>query len=241
LSATPNGSYTFNQWTGDVGGVANIYASSTTITISANTVVTATFSSPTQYTVQALNNNGGVVVYLNGNGSGQPFSLAGGTYSLSAVASSGYSFTQWTGDVGGVANVYASSTTITISANTVVQANFAAVSVSDQSVYGTVSSGYRLRNDGVALFATNGNYTDISGEWLTSGNVGDFEVLASNKTGDSVSGQFDTWLGLSTTRTWTLSAPINQFRSAQFTISIRNAATQTVLDSATIYLEGDNT
>ena len=125
-NAAPSGQ-TFDKWTGDVGGVANVNNASTTFTMgSANATVTATYKAlpPTTYTLTVN----------NGTGSGSY--TAGTSVPISAdAAPSGQTFDKWTGDVGGVANVNNASTTFTMgSANATVTATYKALPPTNYTV-----------------------------------------------------------------------------------------------------------
>jgi len=104
----------FDQWTGDTSGIANADASSTTLTMpAAATEVTATYVN-----IYALTVNSGT---------------GDGTYEASTVvnitadtAASGYTFNEWTGDTSGIADVEATSTTVTMpSADVEITASYA--------------------------------------------------------------------------------------------------------------------
>ena len=103
-AAAPDGQE-FDQWTGDVAGVANVDASSTTITMpAADATLTATYRAR-QY---SLTVNSGT-----GTG-GYP---AGATVNIvAAAAPAGQEFDRWIGDVANVASITAASTTIAMPA-----------------------------------------------------------------------------------------------------------------------------
>jgi len=122
LTAIPTSGYRFAKWTGAVSTIANPNAASTTITMSGNYSIRATFeqAEATFYTL---------TVGVAGSGSttptaGQHTYGAGAVVSISATPSGGYHFVNWTGNVGSVANVNAASTTITMNGNYSITANF---------------------------------------------------------------------------------------------------------------------
>jgi hypothetical protein len=119
LVATPNSGYCFVNWTGDVSTIANVNNASTTITMNGAYNITANFVAKYSLTIGA--GTGGTV---STPGLGTFTYCPGSVVNLVAVASSGYTFTSWTGNVGTVANTSASSTTITMSASYTIQANF---------------------------------------------------------------------------------------------------------------------
>lgn len=116
--------------------------------------------------------------------------------------------------------------------------NQSAVNNSLEGEGGTATATYRLRNDGVALATNNfGVLTVISGEWLVSGTVSQFEVYATwSGTGGTVGGTTDSWISLDTTRDWTLTVTSDVIVRT-LDIQIRLASTLVVLDTATISFE----
>jgi hypothetical protein len=110
IQATVPAGLGFNAWTGDVVGIADVYAASTTVTLSATATVTATFVRRFTLTVN------------DGTGSGSYNS--GSVVPIQATVLAGFRFNAWTGDVAGVADVYAASTTVTLGANATVTATF---------------------------------------------------------------------------------------------------------------------
>lgn len=115
------------------------------------------------------------------------------------------------------------------------------VRISDQTSDHTVASpatataGYRLMNTGAAQKRVTGSYAAISNEWMVTGAVADYECRATLNSGDTPTGTLATWLALSTTRTWELSTS-SGLLTCNLTIEIRDAATTTVLDSASVTL-----
>jgi len=121
LIASPYNGYLFTGWTGDVGAITDTSAASTTIYMDANYSVTANFERipPDMYEL-TINSTGGGSVITPGEGI---FSYENGEIvSLQAQANEGYEFTGWTGDA--VANSGVLSTTLIITANMSVTANF---------------------------------------------------------------------------------------------------------------------
>jgi hypothetical protein len=124
LVAVPDTSnhYHFAGWTGDVGTVADVNAAATNITMDNNYCVKANFElDPGWYTLTIFHTGGGSVTipgegtYVYGNSTVVP---------LVAVPDTGYQLTQWTGDVGTIADVNAPSTNITMNGNYSISANF---------------------------------------------------------------------------------------------------------------------
>lgn len=90
--------------------------------------------------------------------------------------------------------------------------------------------------------ATSGSF---AGEWLLSGNPGDYEVRFTQLNGFaffSGSGSFNTWLTLdngSDTSYVIQNSATQSDNFEELTVQIRDVATQTIQDTATIYLESN--
>jgi hypothetical protein len=119
LVATPVTGYTFVDWTGNVGTIANVNAPSTTITMNGDYSITANFMPVYDLTISVT---AGGSVTVPGEGT---FTYDGGTVAnLVATANNGYYFVNWTGDVDTIADVSAPTTTVTMNDNYSVTANF---------------------------------------------------------------------------------------------------------------------
>lgn len=119
----------------------------------------------------------------------------------------------------------------------------ASVSISNQSIssIGGSGAGYRLNTSGDAQQDQgSGVYSNISGEWLVSGAASDYEVRATETSGTVSTGTIGVWQALSSTRTWTVAASIGLEKTCVLSVSIRDAATSTVQDTASITLYHDN-
>jgi M6 family metalloprotease-like protein len=120
LTASPGAGYGFSNWSGDVSGITN----PATVTMSADKSVTANFVQTCfSLTVGANPVSGGSIganPSPNCPGDATKYST-GTTVTLTATANSGYSFSSWSGDASGADN----PTTVTMSANRTVTANFA--------------------------------------------------------------------------------------------------------------------
>ena len=111
LTAVPNNGYTFSSWSG--GWTTN----PRTITITGNTSVTANFAAiPYTLTTSAIPSGGGSVTLSPS----QATYTFGQQVTLTANPNTGYSFGSWSGGASGTTN----PTTITITGNTSVTANF---------------------------------------------------------------------------------------------------------------------
>lgn len=103
------------------------------------------------------------------------------------------------------------------------------------------AAGYRLNSSGAAQKdAGAGSYSSISGEWMLTGAAADYECRFHEISGTVSTGTVDTWQALSSTRTWTVTASIGTEKTCTGTVSIRDAVTLDVLDTATITLTCEN-
>lgn len=103
------------------------------------------------------------------------------------------------------------------------------------------AAGYRLNSSGAAQKdAGVGSYSDISGEWMLSGAAADYESRFTETSGTVSTGSVGTWQALSSSRTWTVVTGVGTTKTCTGTISIRDAATLDVLDTASITLTCEN-
>ena len=123
LVATPDASYRFVNWTGNVSTVADVYAATTTITMNGNYSITANFLAI--YDLSINSTDGGSVTEP---GEGVRTYDEGTVVGLIAEADACYEFVTWTGDVGTIVDIYAASTNITMDAAKNVTANFVLLS-----------------------------------------------------------------------------------------------------------------
>jgi hypothetical protein len=124
LTASPASGYQFTRWQGGATGTAN----PATVTMNANTNVTAIFTPTTsQYTLTvAISPSGGGSVAKSPD---QAQYGAGTVVTLTANPATGYQFTRWEGGATGTAN----PATVTMNANTNVTAVFTAMALIDLS------------------------------------------------------------------------------------------------------------
>jgi len=119
LVATPDEGYRFDEWTGDVGTVADVYSATTTITMNGDYSVTAEFVR--QYDLNISSTTGGSVITPDEG----TFPYDTGTVvDLVAVADEGYQFTGWTGDIGEIDDPASAATAITVDGEYSIIANF---------------------------------------------------------------------------------------------------------------------
>ena len=105
ISAVANGDAyeVFDVWTGDVAYITNVNNVTTNVTMPAgNVTVTATFTIPTLYTLMVSNGTG------DGN---YPETTI---VPITASVPLGYSFREWSGDIGYLDNPYSATTNVTM-------------------------------------------------------------------------------------------------------------------------------
>jgi len=123
LVVTPDEGYRFDEWTGEVGTIADVHAATTTITMNGDYSVTAEFVKT--YDLTTSSTAGGSV----SNPGEDTYTYDEGTVvDLVATPNAGYRFDEWTGDVGDVADVHAATITITMNGDYSVTANFCELS-----------------------------------------------------------------------------------------------------------------
>jgi len=142
LVATAEEGYYFVDWSGDVGTIANVNGYTTTITMMEDYSITANFElvPPEQFVLTTSSTAGGSVT--NPGEESSPYN-EGTVVDLVAEAEDCYEFVEWTGDVDTIADVYSTSTNITMDADKNVTANFALLSYDltiDSTDGGEVSS-----------------------------------------------------------------------------------------------------
>jgi uncharacterized repeat protein (TIGR02543 family) len=122
LVATPDAGYQFVNWTGNVGTIANVNATTTTITMNGDYSITPNFVAVTVYNLTIASTAGGSVT-TPGEGN---FTYNEGTVvNLVAEAEEGYQFVNWIGDVATITAVNNATTTITMNGDYTITANFA--------------------------------------------------------------------------------------------------------------------
>lgn len=114
--------------------------------------------------------------------------------------------------------------------------------ISATSGGGTVTATFTLDSAGVASGATSPGGTGggtYSGEWMLVGPSSAYEARFTITSGALSTGTAGTWLNLGTSRAWTVTRNTVGTSTCQGTVEIRDAATLTVLATATITLEAD--
>ena len=120
LVAEAEDCYEFVEWSGDVDTIADVYSASTNITMDADKNVTANFA-VLSYDLTIDSTDGGEV---SSPGEGTFPYNCGIDIPLVAAADPGYHFVEWTGDISTIDDVDAAETTITMSGNYSITANF---------------------------------------------------------------------------------------------------------------------
>ncbi len=119
LAAEADEGYHFVNWTGDAGDIANVGDATTTITVESDCSITANFVAA--YYLTSSSTEGGSVTVP---GEGTFRYGEGAVVNLVATPDDGYQFLNWTGEVDDVANVNDATTSITISRDCSITANF---------------------------------------------------------------------------------------------------------------------
>ena len=152
LVATPDAGHRFVSWTGDVSTIGNIESASTTITVNRNCSITARFEHipPEQFDLTTSSTTGGSVAAPGGG----TFTYDAGTVvNLVAAPATGYQFVSWTGDVGTIDDASALSTTITVSGDCRITANFEPIPVVRCNLTITSSSWGSVTSPGMGTFS----------------------------------------------------------------------------------------
>jgi hypothetical protein len=153
LVATPTSGYRFGNWTGNVGTIANVNAATTTIRINGDYSISANFVR--QYTLTNTSTAGGSIT---APGEGIFTYDAGTVVNLVATPASGYRFVNWTGNVGTINSTNAASTTIAMTGNYSITANFEAIAPGvpppvQYSLIVSPSAGGSVTSPGAGAFA----------------------------------------------------------------------------------------
>ena len=176
LVASPISGYRFVNWTGGVDTIDNPNGASTFIIMNGNYAVTANFVAV--YDLTTSSTEGGSVTEP-GEGA---FAYDEGTeVDLVAEAEEGYRFVEWAGDVGTIADVYASETTITING--------------DYSITAELEEVLQLYPTATTQIAT--NITTSSTRLNMSYTVGDFsrvQVCFAYKKSTDSAWSYTTWM-----------------------------------------------
>ena len=120
ISATPSTGYTFSNWTQSGNGIFNTTLPSTILNVDNNQSIHANFT-PINYELNISASTGGSVSSFP-TGTNQPFNSL---VSITATPNNGFYFTGWTGD--NIGDLNSTSTTIRISGDHSIHANFAEI------------------------------------------------------------------------------------------------------------------
>ena len=146
LSVKPDDGYRFVRWTGDVGTIGNVNRGSTTIKMGGDYSITAEFEKTPVYHLTVSVTGGGQVTIP---GKGVFIYNDGKVVKLEAHEDIGWGFVSWTGDVGTIADVDATSTNITMHGNYSITANFeeeAPVTITDTGLEAAIRAARHITN-----------------------------------------------------------------------------------------------
>lgn len=152
LVAMPASGYRFVRWTGDVGTVADVTSSSTTVTMEGNYSIRAEFQAipPALYNLVTFSTGGG---WVTTPGEGSYTYAAGTVVSLVATPAGGYRFVRWTGNIATIGNPNLASTTITMQGNYSITAEFEAIPTTQYSLTVYVGAGGVVVTPGPGTFS----------------------------------------------------------------------------------------
>jgi alpha-tubulin suppressor-like RCC1 family protein len=160
LVATPDPSYQFVSWTGNVSTIGDVDNATTTIVMNDAYFIIANFVKQ-QYGLTTTSTAGGLIT-MPGEGT---FVWDGGTVvNLVAKAEEGYKFVTWTGNVSTIKDLNAAQTTITMNGSYSITANF-------ESKYTPMVAGGSLHTvglkvDGTVVAAGYNEYAEcVVGDW----------------------------------------------------------------------------
>jgi hypothetical protein len=136
LVAEAEEGYRLVNWTGDIATIADVEDATTTITMNDNYSVTANFEQITPQFDLTISSTAGGTVTAPGEGT---FIYDEGTVvDLRVAVEESSRFVNWTGDVDTVADVNASTTTITMDDNYSITANFEEISLINWPLIGGI-------------------------------------------------------------------------------------------------------
>ncbi|MFO7997234.1 MAG: GLUG motif-containing protein [Dehalococcoidia bacterium] len=189
LVVEAEGEYYFVGWTGDVGTIANVDAIITTVTMYNDYEISANFEQiPSNQFALTISSASGGSVTMPGEAT---FVYDQGTVvNLVADPDDNHIFANWTGDVGTIANVNAATTTITMSGNYYITANFdiETSGICDwydlDGVRNNLGGSYVLMND---LDSTTAGYEELASSTANDGKG--WQPIGTH--GDRFTGTFD--------------------------------------------------
>jgi DNA-binding beta-propeller fold protein YncE len=208
----------FSSWASSAGALGSSSAASTTLTVSANGTVTATYSSssPTVYTVtfdvipSTCSVTFNSVRYTNGE---QATGVTAGTYPLMANSCTGESFSSWASSAGAVTSPASASTMLTVSSSGTVTATYASTSPGYTVTFDVSPSTCSITFDGTT-YSDSGQATGVA--------AGSYSLAANSCAGES----FSTWASTAGAIASTTSA------STMVTVSSNGTITATFVAAA---------
>jgi len=201
LVATPDANYTFVNWTGDTGTIADENAASTNITMNGNYNIMANFKETVHYNLTTSSTAGGNVT-TPGEGT---FTYNGSeVVDLVATPDNSYTFVNWTGDTGTIADENAASTTITMNDNYTIVANFkeipgGVIYVPDD--YATIQWAVDNATSGDAIIVRDGTYHEnvnvsVANLTIQSENGTDSTIVQAANPDDQVFNVTESWVNI---------------------------------------------
>ena len=222
--------YQFVNWTDNVDTIADVDAASTTIIMNDDYSIGADFAaiSPVQYNLTISSTSGGSVT-VPGEAM---FTYDEGTLvDLVATPDAVHQFVNWTGDVGTVANINASATTITILSSYSIAANFEGKYT--RMVTGGYDNTVGLKSDGTVVAVGSSSYGQCNvSDWIDIIQVdGGYEYMVGLKSDGTVVAVGNNAYGQCNVGKWTDITQVVAGR--QHTVGLKS--------DGTVVATGDNT
>lgn len=220
LAANACSGESFSTWSSTAGTVASPTTSPTTITVSANGTVTATYTTAgTTYTVTFATSPTTCTVTFSGtsySNGGSVSGVASGTYPLVANACAGETFTSWSSTAGTVTSATSASTTVDVTATGTITATYTATASTYTLTFITSPTFCTVTFNGVSY---------VDGATDAGVAAGSYTLLANTCTGEA----FVSWSSTAGAVTSTTSA------STTITVSATGTVTATYTTASTTY------
>ncbi|MCL2259943.1 MAG: hypothetical protein FWC15_01155 [Fibromonadales bacterium] len=218
ITATVPSGYAFKDWTVTTGtaSFANASSANTTVTLSSNATIVANYVQTYTLTINRTPTAGGTTTPA----SSQANIAAGTPVNISATAANGYVFNGWTTGTGAtIANPSNASTTVTLTGNATITANFTQSTVTPTTYTLTINAG-------------TGGTVNPSGQQTTAANT-PFSITAAANSGYT----FNNWTVVSGTATFAAANNANTTVTLTGNATIRANFTQNVVVDDGSFLE----